>query len=85
MKVVNKKIDIVTWFDEEGIHPVRFRYKDKESEKVIKIDKVLFQYEEKFAGSLLKVFRCKSKINNEEKVYEIKYNTKECNWLLFKI
>lgn len=85
MKVINRKIDIVTYFDEKGIHPVRFRLQNEETKNIYKIEKVLLEYEEKFQGRIQKVYRCQGKIKANLRVYELKYDTKECFWYLFKV
>ena len=87
MKIVAKPIDIAVWFDCEGTtHPVRFRLvgEDKAYE-TYKIDKVTMTYMEKIAGNPTMVFRCKSSIKEEEKLYEIRYEINSCKWMLFKI
>lgn len=53
--------------------------------KVIKVDQVIFAQEEKLAGNRMIIYRCKSKINNLEKIYELKYEIDTCKWFLYKI
>ncbi len=87
MKVVAKPIAMVCWFEKTGVpHPVRFKVaEDDESEKVIKIDKVITVDKEKLAGNPMLVFTCESEINGHLKPYEIKYEINTMKWILFKI
>ena len=87
MKIVAKAIEVVAWFDVEGTpHPVRFRHeKDDKSYETIKIDKVTMRYIEKIVGNPTMIFRCKSRIGDEEKLYEIRYEISTCKWMLYKI
>lgn len=87
MKVVAKSIEMVAWFDKEGIpHPVRFRITNKdESCSVIKIDTVVTREKERLAGNEMFIFNCKSLINGTERMLQIKYELCSCKWILFKI
>jgi len=87
MKVVKKSIEMIAWFNQEGIpHPIKFRIMDnKESWIVIKVDRIIKRDTEKLAGNKMIVFRCQSIINGVEKIYEIKYELDTCKWILFKI
>lgn len=87
MKIISKSIDMVAWFNVKGEpNPIKFRIeKEDESFSVIKIDKVLLRKTEKFAGNIMYIFQCKSIINDEEKMYEIKYELSTCKWILWKI
>ena len=35
MKVVAKRIDMVAWFDNDGIHPTRFKIEGKDGDVVV--------------------------------------------------
>jgi hypothetical protein len=85
MKVVAKSIDMVAWFDKDGIHPSRFKIKGKEADVVVKIDKIIKKDSEKLAGNPMVVFTCESEINGQVKPYEIKYEINTMKWILFKI
>lgn len=87
MKVVCKPIDMVAWFEKNGkVHPIKFRIKGKDEEnKVIHIDRIRCVKLEKLAGNQMYVFECESVINDEFKIYEIKYEMETCKWILFKI
>ncbi|WP_125152272.1 hypothetical protein [Clostridium rectalis] len=87
MKILNKIVQMVVWFDENGIPtPVRFRFKNKdESFTIIKINDILIRDKEHLAGNPMLVYRCKSYINGIEKLYEIKYEINSCKWILWKI
>lgn len=87
MKVVAKAIDVVAWFDKEGVpHPVRFRITNKDSmDHVVKIHKIMNRDMEKLAGNLMYKFDCLSVINGTERPLQIKYEIDSCRWILFKI
>ncbi|MDP4091346.1 MAG: hypothetical protein Q8930_19040 [Bacillota bacterium] len=85
MKVVAKPIDVVAWFDKDGIHPAKFRIEGKEGKTIVKIGKIVKKDMEKLAGNLMLVFTCESEINGQVKPYEIKYELNTMKWMLFKI
>ncbi|WBW96318.1 hypothetical protein [Oceanirhabdus sp. W0125-5] len=87
MKVVAMPIDVVAWFDKEGIpHPVRFRITTKDcQEQVVKIHKIMTRDLEKLAGNRMHIFNCTSVINGIERGLQIKYEIDTCKWMLFKI
>ncbi|BEP29281.1 hypothetical protein [Helicovermis profundi] len=86
MKVVYKAIDMIAWFEKDGkIHPIKFRLKESEEDKIISIDKIRCVKTEKFGGNLMYVFECESVINSTLKIFEIKYEVNTCKWVLFKI
>lgn len=85
MKVVAKPIEMIVWFDKYGdIHPIRFKIQE-EKNCIIKVDKVIKNDLEKFAGNPMWVFTCSSIINGIEKIYEIKYDLVKGKWILYKI
>jgi hypothetical protein len=87
MKVIAKPIDMVAWFTKDGLpSPVRFRLElEDETQKTIKIDRIIHKDVEKLAGNNMIVYRCQSQINGAERVYEIKYELSTCKWILFKM
>jgi hypothetical protein len=85
MKVVAKPIDMVAWFDKDGVHPTRFKIEGKGGNVVVKIGKVVKKNTEKLAGNPMLVFTCESEINGQLKPYEIKYEIHTMKWILFKI
>lgn len=87
MKIVNMSIDLLCWFDKQGIpHPIRFRLTNKEgSNIVVKVDKVIKQDLEKLAGNRMIVFTCQSVIDNQLKLFVLKYQIDTCKWTLFKV
>ena len=85
MKIVAKAIEVVAWFQKEGlIRPVRFRVEGEDGFKVIKIDQIIQMEEEKYAGNRMILFRCQSTIDGIERMYEIKYEIETCQWMLYK-
>jgi hypothetical protein len=87
MKVVAKDIDMICHFDNKGIHPIKFRYQEKDGDeyKVIKVDKVITRTREKLCGNLACVFECQSLIDEVVRPYQIKYIVQDMKWILFKI
>ena len=87
MKILMKPIEMIAWFTNEGYPiPLRYRLLDEDmSNKVIKVNKVLFKEEEKIAGNRMILYRCESVINGTQKLFELKYEISSCKWFLFKI
>lgn len=87
MKVIARSIDMVAWFDKNGVpNPVRFRLDGEKDETIIiKIDKVITRNKEKLAGNHMFIFNCQGCINGSQKLFEIKYELSTCKWILFKI
>lgn len=86
MKVVAKKVEMIAHFEEDGkIKPIRFRFKEDDEYKVIKINKIITIEMEKLCGNKMWVYTCSAVINNMEKIFEIKYDIERCSWMLFKI
>ena len=87
MKVLEQPIELISYTNDKGdISPLRFRIQiGDEPLKVIKIDKVIFKQLEKFAGNPMILYRCQSREENIEKIFEIKYELNTCKWMLYKI
>ena len=86
LKIVSIPIEIVTVFGIEGsIKPIRFRYSEEDTYKVIKIDKIIDESESNFAGEPLIIYKCQSVISNCSRLFELKYEKRTCKWYLYKI
>lgn len=87
MKVVAKPIEMLAWFDKDGVpNPVRFRITDEAGGfNVIKVDRIITRAKEKLAGNEMLIFHCQSSVGGVERPYELKYELKNCKWILFKI
>jgi hypothetical protein len=82
MKVLMKPIEMIAWFDLEGMpRPVRFRV-DGEVYKVHQVSNIS---EEKLAGNRMKIYRCQSDIGGQLKPFELKFELLTCKWFLFKM
>jgi len=82
MKILMQPIEMITWFDINGIpQPLRFRIDGK----VQKVDTVLHISEEKLAGNRMKIYRCQSEINGYVKPFELKFELQTCKWFLYKM
>jgi len=86
MKVLMKPIEMIAWFTKDD-YPIPLRYRLTEDNKniVIKINKILFNEEEKLAGNRMVLYRCESIINDVQRIYELKYEISSCKWYLFKM
>lgn len=87
VKIISKPIEMITYTNSNGdVTPLRFRVEtENNARKVIKIDKIITKEKEKLAGNPMLVFKCQSIIGNVMKVFEIKYDLKDCKWMLYKI
>jgi len=88
VKILAKQIDVyVVFLGDSKPHPVRFRIKKEDSEEkiVIKVDKVLSVADNKNAGKLSYIYRCRGRINGSLREYELKYRINECKWELYKM
>lgn len=86
MKILMKPIEMIAWFTtNKNPIPLRYRIMDENNTfKVIKVDRILFAEEEKLAGNRMILYRCESKINNLNRIYELKYEIDSCKWFLYK-
>ena len=87
MKVVRQPVDMIAWFNVEGvIMPLKFRLETEDHTlKTVKIVDILYHKEDKIAGNNVRTYACTININNLEKSCEIKYELNTCRWVLFKI
>lgn len=86
MKVLNKEVDMIVWFNPEGqVRPIRFRLTEDDEKIVIEVNKVIHITEEKISGKKVRTFKCQSIVNGIEKTYELRYHSDELKWILFKI
>lgn len=77
---------MIAWFEQDGkVHPIKFRIREDKGNQTIVIEKIRCVKTEKFAGNHMYVFECESTFNGMVKIYEIKYETATCKWMLFKI
>lgn len=87
MKLLQKPIEVIAWFDSKGnLIPIKFRYfDDSEGFIKVKVDKVVEMRVDKFAGNKMYRYRCESDHNNVRKVFELCYELETCKWYLYKI
>ena len=87
MKVLMQPVEMIAWFNEEKYPvPLRYRVTSENMERVvIKIDRILFKEEEKLAGNRMILYRCEGIINNNRRIFELKYEISTCQWYLFKM
>ena len=63
-----------TWVEDEDLENV-----------VIPIENILFSEMEKYAGNRMILYRCKSIINNRERLFELKFEIDTWKWYLYRI
>jgi hypothetical protein len=85
MRTISVEIEMICHFSKTGITPLKFKYQEGDSYKVIKVDKVVSKSTEKLCGNIALIFDCQSAIEGIERLYQLKYLVSECKWLLFKI
>ena len=89
MKVLNKPVDMVAFFDLEKNYPIplKFRIKTSESDRLIKVDKIRDSRQELKAGHRVCIFRCETfdKLKDTVVPYEIHYEREDDVWILYKI
>ncbi|GAB6174413.1 hypothetical protein JCM15765_38910 [Paradesulfitobacterium aromaticivorans] len=82
MKIIMKPIEMIAWFNCDGLpRPIRFRVDGE----VIKVEQVCHITEEKLAGNRMKIYRCQSEIGGQLKPFELKFEIQTCRWFLFKM
>lgn len=87
MKTIAKPIEMLAWFNREGIPtPVKFKITNKdETESVIKISRIIKTSEERLAGNRMIIYNCLGEVAENERPFEIKFELGTCKWVLFKI
>lgn len=87
MKIVMKDIETIVWFKkDEYPTPIRIRLQDENLENiVIPVETILFREFEKYAGNNMILYRCKSVINNRERLFELKFEIDTWKWYLYRI
>lgn len=87
MKVIMKEIEMIAYFQFEGTPtPLKYRIVDEEgSGRVIQVDKVIWQQEDKRAGNRMLTYLCQSCMAGILRQYELRYETQSLKWYLYKI
>lgn len=87
MKVLAKPIEMIAWFDFKGvIHPIKFRIIGEDGAyQVISIKRVQARKKEKLAGNVMQVFLCQGVVNDQEVLFELKFEKDTDRWTLFKM
>lgn len=82
-----KPIEVIAWFNEDD-YPIPLRYKiesEDMSNVVIKVKRVVFKDEERLGRNRTFIYRCEGIINENQKIFELKYELSTCKWYLYKI
>ena len=81
MRSINEEIEVVAWFKEGFITPVRFKWKNK----VIVVDKVLSK--ERIGSTIYNnlTIKCQTMQNNRIIEYDLLYETDTYKWTLKNI
>lgn len=78
MKVVAIDIETICHFSKNSITPLKFKYQEGDSYKVVKVDRIVSRTEEKYCGNTTLVFDCQSVINGVERLFQLKFFKLEC-------
>jgi len=81
MIIRKTSIDVLAWFENGALRPIRFRLSDKE----IKIERIVSMTVEKIAGNRILNFRCQSEFSGELRPFEITYEQGTRKWFLWKM
>ncbi len=87
MKVIAKPIEMLFLSDSAGdVKPIKFRMKlEDKSLTTIRVDRILKREATKKAGEVAYIYTCESLIQDELKLYELRYTLSSCIWVLYKI
>jgi hypothetical protein len=87
MKVIAKPIEMLSISDSTGdVKPIKFRMKlEDKSLTTIKVDRIIRRESSKRAGEVAYIYTCESLIQDELKLYELRYTLSSCIWVLYKM
>jgi hypothetical protein len=87
LKILARPIEVLAHTDIKGnMSPLRFKAKTKDNENlVISIDKIESQELEKMAGNMMMLYKCKGVVGDKQRDFELKFEIKNCRWMLWKI
>ncbi len=87
MRTSPREVDVLASFDRSGhVRPLRFRIEDESGErKTIRVDKIILSEVEKLAGNIMIKYRCQTVMENEARLFELKYDRDTFKWYLFKM
>jgi len=87
MKVIAKPIEMLSISDSTGdVKPIKFRMKlEDKSLTTIKVDRIIRRDSSKRAGEVAYIYTCESLIQDELKLYELRYTLSSCIWVLYKM
>ena len=87
MKMLRKPVEAIVLFDLEGnLVFVRSRHLDDRSELItVKVDRVIKRELDKFAGNRMLKFTCQTRIGNQIKPFELRFEIDTSRWYLYKI
>ena len=86
MKIVAKPVDALVIFH-QGEHPLpyKFKYAAKDGAvKYVQVDKVLETEERQFGSMPVIIYRCQSRVGEQDVRYELKYVLRDARWELYK-
>lgn len=87
MKVLNQEVDMICWFDRQGVPtPIKLKVTDEyEHEQIIKIQAINKRDFERLAGNRMYVYTCQYEIQGELRGITLKYELDTCRWFIYKI
>ncbi len=86
MHVIADQVDMIaTFMRHERPHPVRFRWEDRYGNvRVIRVEHIAETTEEKVGGFAVFKYLCQSMIEGRERTYELRFMSKNAQWILYK-
>lgn len=86
MKLMMKPIEMIAWFTMEGVPiPLKFRVRENEEWRTIKVDDVCHKDYKYSEGIHIHTFICQSLLNGMLRKYEVVYEHETCKWILHKM
>lgn len=86
MEVILSPIEVIVGFKPDGkLYPIRFRVFNKESSfETISIKNISRNWSETIGKENIDFFRCHALIDNYEKLLELKFESTNGQWQLYK-
>lgn len=86
MRIVRKPIDVIAIFKRKELPmPIRVRMEVDGQEVVVKVDHIIKVERQKIVGKGEIIYTCQSRINDKDKIYEIRFLLDTIEWILYKI
>ena len=85
LRARQEEIAVDCWFTSTGVMHLR-RMKVRNEDEIIQIDniRVLLEEEKRYAGVLVREFRCSAVIEDREQCFTVIFYPEQCIWKLLK-